>query len=57
MANPMLEIHPDFISNTYRMVQEALMPNFQEDVNQATEHLSSTWDADHQLQVEGWNLE
>ncbi|KAG6377306.1 hypothetical protein JVT61DRAFT_15094 [Boletus reticuloceps] len=57
MADPILEIHPDFASNAYRIVREALMANFQEDVDQAIEHITSAWDAEHQLRIKAWNLE
>ncbi|KAG6375961.1 hypothetical protein JVT61DRAFT_2839 [Boletus reticuloceps] len=57
MADPMLEIHPDFASNAYRIVREALMANLQENVDQAIECLTSAWDVEHQLHIKAWNLE
>jgi mannosyltransferase OCH1-like enzyme len=57
MADPNLEVRPDFASNAYRMVWEALMATFNEDVEQATDRLAVAWEDEHNQRVEAWNAE
>ena len=57
MADPSLEVRPDFESNAYRAVCEALMLVHNEEVATAIERLSTAWEDDHHARVEAWNLQ
>ncbi|KAF8546504.1 hypothetical protein OG21DRAFT_1580388 [Imleria badia] len=57
MADPTLEVHPDFASNAYCIVREALMGSFNENAEQSIDRLNTTWDAEHDTHVEAWNLQ
>ena len=52
MADPSLEIHPSFTSDAFHHVCEVLMDAFNLNAKQVTEHLTTTWDVDHNEQVE-----
>ena len=57
MIDPALEVRPDFASNAYRMVREALMANFNEDVDEAIHRLTIAWNDEHEQHIEAWNVE
>jgi hypothetical protein len=57
MADPALEVRPDFASNAYRMVREALMASYDEDIEQAIHRLNTAWNDEHDQRVDAWNLE
>ena len=57
MADPNLEIRPDFASNAFRKVWEALMDALHIDVAYAIDCLVTAWDVDHNHQVEDWNAQ
>ena len=57
MADPTLEVRPDFASNAYQLVREALMGSFNENAEQSIDCLNSAWDIEHNLRVEAWNLQ
>ena len=57
MADPNLEVRPDFASNAFCEVQEALMDTLHIDVAHAIDHLVTAWNADHNHRVEDWNAQ
>ena len=57
MADPSLEVRPNFESNAYRVVREVLMLTHNEEVTTAIERLSTAWEDDHHVRVEAWNLQ
>jgi len=57
MADPNLEIRPNFVANLYRTIREVIMDTFGEEVVQAVECLNAAWDNNHNSQVEAWNLQ
>ena len=57
MADPSLEVRPNFESNAYRAVREALMLAHNKEVAAAIERLSTAWEDDHHVCVEAWNLQ
>ncbi|KAF8545991.1 hypothetical protein OG21DRAFT_1518408, partial [Imleria badia] len=52
MVDPTLEVCPDFASNAYRVVREALMGSFNENAEQSIDRLNLAWDAEHNIRVE-----
>ncbi|KAN0080249.1 hypothetical protein V8E55_009815 [Tylopilus felleus] len=57
MADPVFEVRPDFASNAYRMVQEAVMAAHNIDVDEAINCITAAWQLEHNQRVEAWNLE
>ena len=57
MADPNLEVCPDFTSNAFREVREALMDALHIDVAHAIDRLVAAWDADYNHWIEDWNAQ
>ncbi|KAG6373139.1 hypothetical protein JVT61DRAFT_6748 [Boletus reticuloceps] len=57
MADPNLEVHPNFASNAFHEVRGAVMDVLHIDMAQATERLKMAWDANHAQQIEEWNAQ
>lgn len=57
MADPAFEVRPDFASNAYRMVREAVMAAHNIDVDEAIDRITAAWQLEHDQRVEAWNLE
>ncbi|KAF8137034.1 hypothetical protein EV363DRAFT_1445946 [Boletus edulis] len=55
MADPNLEVRPDFAAAPYQVVQEALVNAIVENDEQAIAHLADAWDADHDQRIADWN--
>lgn len=57
MADPNLEVHPNFASLAFCQVHEVLMDSLHIEVAQATQHLETAWDKDHHLCIDEWNAQ
>ncbi|KIK78745.1 hypothetical protein PAXRUDRAFT_16710 [Paxillus rubicundulus Ve08.2h10] len=55
MADPALEVHPNFASEAFTPIREALIQATNESAQQVTEHLIAAWDAEHNIRVNAWN--
>ncbi|KAN0078025.1 hypothetical protein V8E55_010082 [Tylopilus felleus] len=47
MADPAFEVRPDFASNTYHMVREAVMAAHNIDIDEAIDRIAAAWQLEH----------
>lgn len=57
MADPSLEARPEFHSNAYTIIRQALMATHNKNEQQAIEHLIATWDTEHQEWIDVWTAQ